>query len=85
MSVPPTESGLLRIPTSIFPKMRETYPHFAILLRQTGLERTDNSAVKGVTVPAFLRRAHVQSGFKEGVSRTQCDHKSRIRPERVDF
>jgi hypothetical protein len=45
----------------------------------------DYSAVKGVTVPAFLWRVHVQSGFKEGNRRMQCDHKPGIRPQRVDF
>jgi hypothetical protein len=54
-------------------------PYFAILPRQTGLERMDYSAVKGVTVPAFLWRVHVQSGFKEGNRRMQCDHRPGIR------
>ena len=39
----------------------------------------DYSAVKGVTVPAFLWRVHVQSGFKEGNRRMQCDHRPGIR------
>ena len=55
--------------------MRETCPYFAILPRQTGLERTDYSAVKGVTIPAFLWRVPVQSGFEEDIRRMQCDHK----------
>src|SRR5580704_8875619 len=25
--------------------------------------------------PPFLRKAHTQSGFKEGIRRTQCDHR----------
>jgi hypothetical protein len=33
---------------------------------------------EGVTVPAFLRRAHAQSGFDEGIRRMQYDHKPRI-------
>jgi hypothetical protein len=29
--------------------------------------------VKSVTVPAFLWRAHAQSGFKKGIGRMECD------------
>ena len=68
-----TQSGLQRNCASIFPKIRKTCPYFAILPRQTGLERMDYSAVKGVTVPAFLWRDYVQSGFEEGIRRTQYD------------
>jgi hypothetical protein len=57
-------------------EMRETCPYFAIIPRQTGLQRTDCSAENGVTVPAFLRRAHGQSGFNKGLRRMQCDRKS---------
>jgi hypothetical protein len=47
--------------------MRETCPFFAIILRQTGLQRTDCVTPKVATAPAFLRRAHEQSGFKEAL------------------
>ena len=36
-----TQSGLQRIPASVSREMRETCPYFAILPRQTGLERMD--------------------------------------------
>ncbi len=36
--------------------------------------------IEWVGVPAFLWRAHAQSGFKEGIRRMQCDHKPGIRP-----
>jgi hypothetical protein len=35
---------------------------------------------KGVTVQAFLLKAHAQSGFKEGIRRIQSDHQSESRP-----
>ena len=48
-------------------EIRENCPYFAIVPGQTGLQRTHCSAAKAVTVPAFLRKAHVQSGFKAGI------------------
>jgi hypothetical protein len=33
----------------------------------------DYSAVKGVGVTAFLRKARAQSGFKKGMRRMECD------------
>jgi hypothetical protein len=59
--------------TRIMPAFRD-YP------RQTGLQRTDCSAAKAVTVLAFLRKAHVQSGFKRAIRRMECDQKPGIRP-----
>jgi hypothetical protein len=47
-------------------------------------ERTAQQT-KAVTVLAFLRKAHAQSGFKERVRRMQCDHKRTILPSRVDL
>jgi hypothetical protein len=35
---------------------------------------------EGRAVPAFLWSAEVQSGFKEGIRRMQCDQKLGIRP-----
>jgi hypothetical protein len=61
------------------PEIRETCPYFGILPRQTGLERTDYSAVKSITLPAFLWRGHEQSGFKKGIRRMECDQKPEIR------
>jgi hypothetical protein len=58
------------------PEIRETCPYFAIVPTHTGLQRTDCSAAKAVTVPAFLG-PHAQSGFKEGIRRMQCDQKPR--------
>jgi hypothetical protein len=40
---------------------------------------------EGCDLPAFLWRAKVQSGFKEGSWRMQGDHKLGIWPWRVDF
>jgi hypothetical protein len=80
-----TQSRLQRIPAGISRQIRETCPYFAILPRQTGLERTNYSAVKSVTVPAFLWMAQTQSGFEESMRRMQCDHKQRIWAWRVDF
>src|ERR1017187_4632393 len=34
--------------------------------------------IEWVSVPAFLWRAHAQSGFKEGTRRMQCDHSQGI-------
>jgi len=65
--------------------MRERCPFFAIIPQQAGLQKTDCKAENGVTVPAFLRRAHAQSGFKDGSRRMQCDQKPGIQPLRVDF
>jgi hypothetical protein len=69
----------------MFRKMRETCPYFAILPRQTGLERTDCSGSNSVDVPAFLWRAKAQSGFEKGMRRMQCDHKLGMRPWRLDL
>jgi hypothetical protein len=74
------QSQLQRIPTFISRKKRETCPYFAIIPGQTGLQRTDCSVENEVTVLAFLRRAHAQSGFKEGLRRMQCDQKPGIQP-----
>jgi hypothetical protein len=40
---------------------------------------------EGATGLAFLCRAHVQFGFKQGIRRMLCDHKRGIWPSRVDF
>jgi hypothetical protein len=40
---------------------------------------------EAVTVPAFLWRAHVQSGFEGGIRRKQCDHNPGIRPCELTF
>jgi len=39
----------------------------------------------GVTVPAFLRRVHVQSGFEEGMRRMQCDQTPEIADSDLTF
>src|SRR5205807_2383635 len=54
-------------------------PVFRDIRKQTGLERTDCSTAKAVTVSAFLWKAHAQSGFKHGIRR-QCDHKQVFGP-----
>lgn len=80
-----TQSELQRKSAQPYSEVRETCPYFAILHRQAGLQRTDCSAENGITVPVFLRGAHAQSGFEEGVRRMECDHKPGLRPQRVDF
>jgi hypothetical protein len=55
--------------------MGETCPYFAILPRQTGLQRTDYLLANAVTELTFLWRAHGQSGFTEDTRRMQCDQK----------
>jgi hypothetical protein len=74
-SLSASKSELQRKSAAGYAKVRETSPHFAILPRQTGLQRTDSAAENGVSVPAFLRRAHAQSGFAVGTWRMECDHK----------
>jgi hypothetical protein len=54
-----TQSELQRKSASISREIRETCPYFAIFPRQTGLERTDYSAVKSVTLKAFLTSSPV--------------------------
>ena len=80
MLIPPSPP----VSTVLIPEIREMCLYFVIIPQQTGLRRTDCSAANGVTVPAFLRKAHAQSGFKKGVRRMQCDQKPGIRPWGVD-
>src|SRR5271167_1983276 len=48
-------------------------PVFCDYSKQTGLQRRDSSAPNAISVLAFLRKAHSQSGFKQGKRRMQCD------------
>ena len=57
-----SKSELQRNFAALSPEIREICPFFAIIPQQTGPQRTDCSAGN---VPAFLRRAHAQSGFKQ--------------------
>jgi hypothetical protein len=50
-------------------------PILARFARQPGLEKTDCSAAKGVTVPAFLWILKEQSDFRSSVGRMPSDHK----------
>ena len=75
-----TQSGLQRKSAVLSLEIRERCPYFAIIPRQTGLQRMHCLAAKAVTVLPFLRRAFAQSGFEEGIRRMQCDHKPGIRP-----
>ncbi len=45
------------------PQNTQNMPVFAIIPRQTGLQRTDYPLVNAVAELAFLWRAHGQSGF----------------------
>jgi hypothetical protein len=74
-----------RISAAPFPVIRETCPFFATFPLQTGPQRTDCPAAKVAVILAFLRKAHAQSGFKQGIRRMQCDQKPGIQPLRVDF
>jgi len=80
-----SKSYLPRNSAALSPKMREQCSFFAIIPQQNTLRRTDCSAANGVTVPAFLRRAHAQSGFKEGIRRMQCDQKLGIGDSELTF
>jgi hypothetical protein len=79
------KSSLQRISAVPYCEKRETCQFFAIFAHLYGLEGTDCSAVKGVTVLAFLLRALVHSGFKQSIRRMLCDHKPGIPPKRVDL
>jgi hypothetical protein len=80
-----TQSGLQRKSAPISPKYAKHDPYFAIIPRQTGLQRTDCSAAKAVTVLAFLWRAHAQSGFEEPLGECNAITKRGFGPQRVDF
>jgi len=82
---PPASLKCREIPLPFPLEIRERCPFFAIVLQQTGLQRPDCSGEIGVTVPAFLWRAHAQSGFTESVRRMQCDQKLGIRRALFDF
>ena len=70
-SAPATQSGLQRNSAAPYREMRETCPYFAILPRLTGLQGTDCSAAKSVTVLVFLWMAHRQSGFGWALGNTK--------------
>ena len=84
-SLSATQSALQRNSAVLSPEIRAICPFFAIIPQRTGLRRTDCSDENRGTVPAFLCRAHEQSGFVEGVRRLECDQMTRIQRERVDF
>lgn len=82
---PPASLKCREIPLPFPLEIRERCPFFAIVLQQTGLQRPDCSGEIGVTVPAFLWRAHAQSRFTESFRRMQCDQELGIRRARFDF
>jgi hypothetical protein len=60
-----SKSGLQRNSVGVYTEIRETCPYFAILARQTGLERTDCLPATDLNVAPFLCTAESQSGFDD--------------------
>jgi hypothetical protein len=91
---PPTRVRfLIALPTSLksrgirrpYPGNRAKWPQFRIVLlsNRTGVSVPSNCY--GPAWRPFLQRASEQSGFKDSVWRMQCDHKSMMWRNRLDF
>jgi hypothetical protein len=80
-----TQSGPQRKSVPLPPKYAENARISRLFRGQTGLQRTDCSAVKKTSFVASLRRADAQSGFEEGTRRMQCDHKPRFSESGLTF
>jgi len=77
-----SKSELQRNSAVLSSEIREICPFLAIMLKQTGPQRTDRRTAKAAFVLAFLWRAAVQSGFEESRRGMQCDHNPGIQPQR---